>query len=85
MDPDTVMSSPYTHSAMAVDTPAVSRKLVITYRKSVIGHQKKTQIGTLRALGLRRLGDVVVHDDTPVIRGMVARVRHLVTVEEQVA
>lgn len=84
MDVDNVMSSPHTPSSVAVNTTAVSRKLVITYRKSVIGHQKR-QIGTLRALGLRRLGDVVVHDDTPVIRGMVARVSHLVTVEEQAA
>ncbi len=79
------MSSPHTLSSVAVDTTAGPRKkLVITYRKSVIGH-KKTQMGTLRALGLRRLGDVVVHDDTPAIRGMLARVSHLVTVEEQAA
>ena len=59
-------------------------KLIITYKKSVIGYDKR-QRGTIRALGLRRLGDVAEHDDTPVIRGMIAKVRHLVAVEERAA
>ena len=37
---------------------------------------------TLRSLGLKRIGDVVVKEDRPEIRGMVNTVRHLVTVEE---
>ncbi|HEX7189474.1 MAG TPA: 50S ribosomal protein L30, partial [Actinomycetes bacterium] len=37
---------------------------------------------TLRSLGLKRLGDVVVKEDRPEIRGMVNTVSHLVTVEE---
>ena len=37
---------------------------------------------TLRSLGLKRIGDVVVQEDRPEIRGMVQTVRHLVTVEE---
>jgi len=37
---------------------------------------------TLRALGLRHVHDAVVHDDTPQIRGMIEKVRHLVEVEE---
>jgi large subunit ribosomal protein L30 len=37
---------------------------------------------TVRALGLRRIRDTVTHDDTPQIRGMVDKVRHLVDVEE---
>jgi large subunit ribosomal protein L30 len=37
---------------------------------------------TVRALGLRRIRDTVVHDDTPQIRGMVKTVHHLVEVEE---
>ena len=37
---------------------------------------------TIRALGLRRLRQTVKHDDSPTIRGMVAKVRHLVRVEE---
>ena len=59
-------------------------KLVITYKKSVIGYDQR-QRGTVRALGLHRLSDVVEHDDTPVIRGMINKVRHLVTVEERAA
>jgi len=50
----------------------------------VIGYSKKHR-GTIRALGLRRLGDVVEHEDTPVIRGMLYKVQHLVTVEEKEA
>lgn len=56
-------------------------RLKVTYTKSAIGY-KKDQKGTVRALGLRRLNQVVEHDDTPVIRGMLHKVRHLVTVEE---
>lgn len=56
-------------------------KLRITYTKSVIGYEKK-QRATIEALGLRKLNQTVEHDDTPVIRGMVNKVRHLVSVEE---
>ena len=56
-------------------------KLRITYKKSAIGY-KKDQKGTIRALGLRKLHQVVEHDDTPAIRGMVDKVNHLVEVEE---
>ncbi len=38
---------------------------------------------TLRALGLKRIRDVVTHDDTPQIRGMLKKVDHLVEVEEE--
>ncbi|MCP4164624.1 MAG: 50S ribosomal protein L30 [Chloroflexi bacterium] len=61
---------------------STQNKLVITYTKSVIGYNQR-QRGTISALGLNHLGDVVEHDDTPVIRGMVNKVQHLVTVEEQ--
>ncbi len=61
-----------------------NKKLVITYKKSVIGYSQKHR-GTIRALGLRHLGDVAEHDDTPVVRGMLRKVRHLVTVEEKEA
>ena len=37
---------------------------------------------TVRALGLRRIRDTVLHDDVPQIRGMIRKVRHLVEVEE---
>ena len=56
-------------------------KLRITWVKSSIGYSQR-QKGTIRALGLRRLGDVVEQADTPVIRGMIDKVSHLVQVEE---
>jgi large subunit ribosomal protein L30 len=56
-------------------------KLRITWVKSSIGYSRR-QKGTIRALGLRRLGDVVEQADTPAIRGMVDKVSHLVQVEE---
>jgi large subunit ribosomal protein L30 len=49
--------------------------------KSTIGC-KQNQRDTLRSLGLKRIGDVVVKEDRPEIRGMVHTVRHLVVVEE---
>jgi large subunit ribosomal protein L30 len=57
------------------------QKLRISWIKSSIGYSRR-QKGTIRALGLRRLGDVVEHADTAVIRGMVDKVSHLVEVEE---
>lgn len=57
------------------------RKLRIRWRKSAIGH-RYDQKETIRKLGLRHLNDVVEHEDTPSIRGMVAKVSHLVEVEE---
>ena len=56
-------------------------KLRIKYVKSAIGYNIK-QKRTIKALGMRHLGDVVVQDDSAVIRGMVHKVRHLVRVEE---
>lgn len=56
-------------------------KLRITQVRSAIG-SKKDQRSTLRALGLRRIRHQVTKPDTPVVRGMVAKVGHLVTVEE---
>ena len=56
-------------------------KVRVAYVKSAIGYSRR-QKGTIRALGLRRLGDVVEHADTPAIRGMVAKVGHLVQMEE---
>ncbi|MFC2015706.1 50S ribosomal protein L30 [Chloroflexota bacterium] len=57
------------------------RRLRIKYVKSRIGYSRR-QKGTIRALGLRRLGDVVEQADTPVIRGMIDKVGHLVSVQE---
>lgn len=57
-----------------------AKRLRITYVKSAIGYSKK-QKNTIRALGLHRLGDTVEQDNTPVIRGMINKVGHLVAVE----
>lgn len=56
-------------------------KLRITWVKSSIGYAED-QKATVRALGLRRLNQSVEKEDTPVIRGMAQKVRHLVRVEE---
>jgi len=56
-------------------------KLKITWVKGAIGY-KKNQKATIAALGLRKLGQVIEHDDTPQMRGMVFTVRHLVKCEE---
>ena len=57
-----------------------SRKLKVTLTRSSIG-LKPGHVRTLQALGLRRIRATVVHDDTPVIRGMIARVPYAVQVE----
>ena len=59
----------------------MANKLRIKYVRSAIGYNVK-QKRTIHALGLRRLGDQVEHDDTSVIRGMVHKVSHLVQVSE---
>jgi len=56
-------------------------KLVITQTRSVIGRPEKHR-RIIRALGLKRNQTSVTHNDSPAIRGMVFKVRHLVTVEE---
>ena len=56
-------------------------RLKITQKRSPIGGTH-SQRETLRTLGLKRMRDVVVHEDRPEIRGMVAKVSHLVDVEE---
>ncbi len=55
--------------------------LRITQTRSRIGN-KRNQRETLRSLGLKHIHDVVVKEDRPEIRGMVATVTHLVTIEE---
>jgi large subunit ribosomal protein L30 len=59
----------------------VPTTLRITQVRSTIGCKPK-QRGTLRALGLRRIDHTVEHADKPEVRGMIARVPHLVRVEE---
>jgi large subunit ribosomal protein L30 len=56
-------------------------KLRLTQVRSQIG-QSQRHCGTLRALGLGKIGRTAEQDDTPVIAGMLRKVRHLVKVEE---
>ena len=56
-------------------------KISVTWERSGI-NQKEDQKRTIRALGLRKLGQTVEHDDNRAIRGMILKVRHLVTVRE---
>ena len=56
-------------------------KLKVTQIRSVI-HRPKDQKQTVRRLGLHRIRDSVIKDDRPEIRGMIAKVQHLVRVEE---
>lgn len=55
--------------------------LHVTWRKSAIGY-KQEQKDTIRKLGLRRLNQTVEHPDNATVRGMVAKVAHLVDVRE---
>ena len=57
------------------------KRLRVTYSTSKIG-VKYDQKETVRRLGLTHLGQTVEQPDTPAIRGMIHKVRHLVTVEE---
>ena len=59
----------------------MAARLKVTQVKSKVS-EKQNQRDTLRSLGLKRIGDVVVKEDRPEIRGMVHTVAHLVTVEE---
>jgi large subunit ribosomal protein L30 len=56
-------------------------KLKLTQVRSGIGQSQRHR-GTLRALGLGRIGKTAEHDDGPVVAGMLRKVRHLVKVEE---
>jgi len=56
-------------------------KLRLTQVRSQIGQSQRHR-GTLRALGLGRIGKTAEHEQTPAIAGMLRKVRHLVEVEE---
>jgi large subunit ribosomal protein L30 len=60
---------------------ARQKQLKVTQVRSVTDRKVK-QRGTMRALGIRRIGHSVTHEDKPEIRGMLRVVEHLVTVEE---
>jgi len=56
-------------------------KIRVTWTKSAIGYAQD-QKATIKALGLKRLQQTVDHNDTRDVRGMIHKVRHLVTVQE---
>ena len=56
-------------------------KIKVTKEKSAINRTKRQKL-TLEALGLKKIGQTVEHDDTPNILGMINKVKHLVSVEE---
>jgi large subunit ribosomal protein L30 len=58
------------------------KTITVTQVRSAIGNKPKTR-GTLRALGLRKIGDTNTLPDRKEIRGMLARVPHLVSIEEE--
>ena len=60
---------------------SVMAQLKVQQKRGLVG-LKANQRETLRSLGLKRIGDVVVKEDRPEIRGMINTVRHLVTFEE---
>ena len=59
----------------------MAKTLKITLRRSLIGEKPKTR-ATVESLGLRRINASVERPDTPDVRGMVHRARHLLEVEE---
>lgn len=60
---------------------ASAKTIKVTLVRSPIGYPKP-QKATVKALGLRRLNQTVEHADTPALRGMLAKVVHLIRVEE---
>jgi large subunit ribosomal protein L30 len=62
----------------------MASRLTITYAKSAIGYSRR-QKDTIRTLGLRSLGDSVTRPDTLAVRGLIASVRHLVEVAEELS
>ncbi|HWO94790.1 MAG TPA: 50S ribosomal protein L30 [Bacillus sp. (in: firmicutes)] len=60
----------------------MAKKLAITLTRSVIGRPEDQRV-TVRTLGLRKMHQTVVLEDNAAIRGMINKVAHLVTVEEQ--
>jgi large subunit ribosomal protein L30 len=66
------------------EQPAPEKTVQVTLVKSPIGYPER-QKRTVRALGLRKLNQSVIHVDGPTLRGMLSRVSHLVRVEENEA
>ena len=61
----------------------MAKKVKIKQIRSAIGRLKNQKL-TVKALGLKKVGSTVVHDDSPSVRGMINTVKHLVAVEEVV-
>lgn len=59
----------------------MAKKLEITLKKSLIG-RNENQKANIKALGLRKIGQTVVHDDSPVIRGMIHKTDFMLDVKE---
>jgi large subunit ribosomal protein L30 len=60
---------------------APKKKLAVTLVKSYIGYSYR-QRQVVKGLGLRRLWDTVIREDTPAIRGMIQKISHLLKVKE---
>jgi len=58
----------------------MAAKLKVTLYRSPIGYEQ-SQRDTARSLGFKKLQQTVVHDDNPVVRGMVHKIKHMVHVE----
>ena len=56
-------------------------KLKITQIKSSIGYNKKAKL-TMDALGIKKINSSVIHNDSPSIRGMIYKVKHLIEIKE---
>ncbi|MDO4900007.1 50S ribosomal protein L30 [Actinomyces sp.] len=67
--------------AATAKTQPDARQIKVTQVRSGIGGTRR-QRETLKSLGLRRIRQSVVREDNPSVRGMIAKVAHLVTVEE---
>lgn len=63
------------------DAPTTTTKLRVTLKRSLIG-RPKDQGDTVRSLRLRKIHQTAEHPDSPAVRGMIHKVRHLVEVEE---
>jgi large subunit ribosomal protein L30 len=59
-----------------------SKRLRVTLTRSIIGLSPK-QEATIRALGLRRIRQQVTHEDTPTVRGMIAKAPHVLEVTHE--
>jgi large subunit ribosomal protein L30 len=63
------------------ETTNEPKKLRITYVRSAIGYSERHK-DTIRTLGLHKLHQSVIREDTPTLRGMLYKVNHLVQIEE---